>query len=53
MRIHQLRSFVGADEPLDMSRRPPPFPLSVLYPQQRQMPPRLRVFIAWLVEPFE
>ncbi|KEA65325.1 Transcriptional regulator, LysR family [Marinobacterium lacunae] len=32
---------------------PPPIPLSVLYPQHRQMPPRLRVFIDWLVELFE
>jgi LysR family transcriptional regulator for bpeEF and oprC len=29
---------------------PPPLPMTVLYPQQRQMPARLRVFIDWLVE---
>ena len=29
---------------------PPSLPMSVLYPQQRQMPARLRVFIDWLVE---
>ena len=29
---------------------PPPLPLSVLYPPQRQVPNRLRVFIDWLVE---
>ncbi len=29
---------------------PPSLPMTVLYPQQRQMPARLRVFIDWLVE---
>ena len=29
---------------------PPSLPMSVLYPPQRQMPARLRVFIDWLVE---
>jgi DNA-binding transcriptional LysR family regulator len=29
---------------------PPPLPMTVLYPQQRQMPARLRVFVDWLVE---
>ena len=29
---------------------PPAMPLTVLYPQQRQMPARLRVFIDWLAE---
>lgn len=29
---------------------PPSLPLTVLYPPQRQMPARLRVFIDWLVE---
>lgn len=29
---------------------PPSLPMNVLYPQQRQMPARLRVFIDWLVE---
>jgi DNA-binding transcriptional LysR family regulator len=31
---------------------PPALPLSVLYPPQRQVPLRLRVFIDWLVELF-
>jgi DNA-binding transcriptional LysR family regulator len=31
---------------------PTPTPLSVLYPQSRQIPPRLRVFLNWLVEVF-
>ena len=34
---------------------PPPLPMTVLYPQQRHMPARLRVFIDWLatlLEPF-
>jgi len=31
---------------------PPSVPLSALYPQHRQVPPRLRVFIDWLVELF-
>lgn len=29
---------------------PPSLPMTVLYPQQRQMPARLRVFVDWLVE---
>ena len=29
---------------------PPPLPLSVLYPPQRHLPLRLRVFVDWLVE---
>jgi LysR family transcriptional regulator, regulator for bpeEF and oprC len=29
---------------------PPSLPITVLYPQQRQMPARLRVFVDWLVE---
>lgn len=29
---------------------PPSLPLTVLYPPQRQMPARLRVFVDWLVE---
>jgi len=29
---------------------PPSLPVSVLYPPQRQMPARLRVFVDWLVE---
>ncbi|HET6431782.1 LysR family transcriptional regulator [Dyella sp.] len=32
---------------------PPSLPLTVLYPQQHQMPARLRVFIDWLVELFD
>ncbi|HTO34354.1 MAG TPA: LysR family transcriptional regulator [Pararhizobium sp.] len=31
---------------------PSPTPLSVLYPQNRQLPPRLRVFLNWLVTIF-
>jgi DNA-binding transcriptional LysR family regulator len=29
---------------------PPSLPMTILYPQQRQVPARLRVFIDWLVE---
>lgn len=29
---------------------PPPLPLSVLYPPQRHLPQRLRVFVDWLAE---
>ncbi|WP_158880736.1 LysR family transcriptional regulator [Rhodanobacter sp. L36] len=32
------------------STPPPSLPMTVLYPPQRQMPARLRVFIDWLVE---
>jgi len=30
--------------------RPPPMPVSVLYPHSRQLSPRVRVFIDWVVE---
>jgi DNA-binding transcriptional LysR family regulator len=29
---------------------PPPFPISVMYPHHRQLTPRVRVFIDWVVE---
>jgi DNA-binding transcriptional LysR family regulator len=29
---------------------PPPMPISVMYPAQRQLSPRVRVFVDWLVE---
>jgi DNA-binding transcriptional LysR family regulator len=32
---------------------PPPLPVSVLYPQNRQLSPRVRVFADWLREVFE
>ena len=32
---------------------PPPLPMTVLYPQQRHIPARLRVFIDWLAELLE
>jgi len=32
---------------------PPPMPVSVLYPQNRQMSPRVRVFVDWISEIFE
>jgi DNA-binding transcriptional LysR family regulator len=32
---------------------PPPMPVSVLYPQNRQLSPRVRVFAQWLREIFE
>nr|WP_222938405.1 LysR family transcriptional regulator [Pseudomonas chlororaphis] len=31
---------------------PPPMPVSVLYPHNRQMSPRVRVFVDWLAEVF-
>lgn len=31
---------------------PPPLPVSVLYPQNRQLSPRVRVFVSWLMERF-
>ena len=31
---------------------PPPMPVSVLYPQNRHMSPRVRVFVDWLAEIF-
>lgn len=32
--------------------RPPPMPVSVLYPQHRQLSPRVRVFVDWLADVF-
>ena len=32
--------------------RPPPLPLTVLYPQNRHLSPRVRVFVDWLGELF-
>ncbi|WP_448653396.1 LysR family transcriptional regulator [Pseudomonas fluorescens] len=32
---------------------PPPMPISVLYPHNRHMSPRVRVFVDWLAEIFE
>jgi DNA-binding transcriptional LysR family regulator len=32
--------------------RPPPLPLTVLYPQNRHLSPRVRVFVDWLAELF-
>lgn len=32
--------------------RPAPMPISVLYPQQRQLSPRVPVFVDWLAELF-
>ncbi|MGY2374634.1 LysR family transcriptional regulator [Pseudomonas sp. SDO524_S393] len=32
---------------------PPPMPVSVLYPHNRHMSPRVRVFVDWLAEVFE
>lgn len=39
----QLREILPANPP-------PSMPMTVLYPQQRQMPARLRVFVDWLAE---
>jgi DNA-binding transcriptional LysR family regulator len=33
--------------------RPPPMPVSVMFAQQRQMTPKVRVFIDWIVERFQ
>lgn len=30
--------------------RPPPMPVSLLYPHHRQLSPRVRVFVEWLIE---
>ena len=29
---------------------PPPMPVAVMYPPQRQLAPRVRVFVDWVVE---
>jgi LysR family transcriptional regulator, regulator for bpeEF and oprC len=46
--VDALRS--GTLRELLPSHPPPPLPMTILYPQQRQMPARLRVFVDWLVE---
>ena len=33
--------------------RPAPMPVSVLYPQHRQLSPRVRVFVDWLAQVME
>ena len=48
--IKNLREFKAALRELLPDHPPPALPLTVLYPQQRQMPARLRVFIDWLAE---
>lgn len=45
---HELAS--GSMVELLSSTPPPSLPMTVLYPPQRQMPARLRVFVDWLVE---
>jgi DNA-binding transcriptional LysR family regulator len=42
----------GALVPVLEDTPPSPTPVSLLYPQGRQLSPRLRVFIAWLTQEF-
>ncbi len=46
----ELRS--GRLEPLLPQFPPPPLPVSVLYPQSRQLSPRVRVFVEWVKDVF-
>lgn len=42
----------GLIKPILLDTPPPPMPVSVLYPHNRQMSPRVRVFVDWLGEVF-
>ncbi|MGY2318746.1 LysR family transcriptional regulator [Pseudomonas sp. SDO5522_S412] len=42
----------GVMQEILIDRPPPPMPVSVLYPQNRHMSPRVRVFVDWLAEIF-
>lgn len=42
----------GAMQEILTHTPPPPMPVSVLYPQNRHMSPRVRVFVDWLAEIF-
>ena len=44
VRVVERQSFTAAASDLGMT------PISVLYPKSRQVSPRVRVFIDWLVE---
>ncbi|WP_113396164.1 MULTISPECIES: LysR substrate-binding domain-containing protein [Rhizobium] len=47
---HQIAA--GQLVPILEAFRPPPMPVSVLYPQNRHLSSRIRVFIDWLTEVF-
>ncbi|PWY40966.1 MULTISPECIES: LysR family transcriptional regulator [Pseudomonas] len=44
--------FQGLVQEILTDTPPPPMPVSVLYPHNRQMSPRVRVFVDWLAEVF-
>lgn len=48
----KVRPYIAAGQlvPILESWRPPPYPYHVVYPQNRHLSQRLRVFIDWLVE---
>lgn len=49
---YHLRAQLAAGTLVEVLARhpPPPMPISVLYPHHRQLSPRVRVFIDWVVE---
>jgi DNA-binding transcriptional LysR family regulator len=51
---HRLRPFIERGELVEVLADflPAPTPLSALYPQNRQLSPRVRVFLDWISEIF-
>lgn len=51
-RLAELAQQVDAGAMVEVLQayQPPPLPLSAVYPQNRHLSPRLRVFVDWLAE---
>ena len=50
-RYHVVRQLAaGAMVEVLQPFQPPPLPLSAVYPQNRHLSPRVRVFVDWLAE---
>ena len=53
-RFHVAAQLVaGSMQEVLPGMRPPPMPVSILYPHHRQLSPRVRVFVEWLTELME
>jgi DNA-binding transcriptional LysR family regulator len=52
---YHLQKHLAAGKLVEVFPRlaPPPFPISIMYPHHRQLTPRVRVFIDWVVERLE
>lgn len=49
---YQLEGYLASGELVEVLPRfpPPPMPVAVMYPHHRQLAPRVRVFVDWVVE---